>query len=70
MDTPITAKAAILQALIEGESYGLELIDLIAKRTKGKIKLGQGSVYPALSELIRSPLAGRCLRRAGRDSLI
>jgi PadR family transcriptional regulator PadR len=56
MDSPITAKAALLQALIEGESYGLELIDRVETRTRGKLKLGQGSVYPALRDLEKEGL--------------
>jgi PadR family transcriptional regulator, regulatory protein PadR len=55
-DNPITAKAALLQALIKGEGYGLDLIERVKDRTKGKIVLGQGSVYPALRELEREGL--------------
>jgi PadR family transcriptional regulator PadR len=51
MDTLVSAKAALLQALIQGKGYGLELIDRVAERSKGAIKLGQGSVYPALRDL-------------------
>jgi len=51
MESPITARAALLQALIQGESYGLELIDRVKTRTKGALVLGQGSVYPALRDL-------------------
>src|ERR1019366_10243952 len=51
MDTPVTARAALLQSLIQGKGYGLELIDRVKARTKGGIKLGQGSVYPALRDL-------------------
>jgi PadR family transcriptional regulator PadR len=53
MESPITAKAALLQALIRGEGYGLDLIERVKERTKGKVVLGQGSVYPALRELER-----------------
>jgi PadR family transcriptional regulator PadR len=51
MDIPVNAKAALLQALVQGKGFGLELIDRVAERTKGRIKLGQGSVYPALRDL-------------------
>jgi PadR family transcriptional regulator PadR len=51
VDAPVNAKAALLQALIQGKGYGLELIDRVEQRTKGRIKLGQGSVYPALRDL-------------------
>ncbi len=56
MDAPISAKAALLQALVRGESFGLELIERVRDRTKGRLVLGQGSVYPALRELEREGL--------------
>jgi PadR family transcriptional regulator PadR len=56
MESPITTKAALLQALIRGEGYGLELIDRVKERTKGKVPLHQGTVYPALRELERDGL--------------
>jgi PadR family transcriptional regulator PadR len=51
MDTPVTARAALLQALVQGKGFGLELIARVEHRTQGRIKLGQGSVYPALRDL-------------------
>lgn len=51
MESPITPKGAILQALIRGESYALKLIDRVGELTGGEIKLHQGSVYPALKAL-------------------
>lgn len=51
MDTPFSAKAALLQALVRGPGYGLELIDRVKKQTKGAVKLGNASVYPALRAL-------------------
>lgn len=53
MEVPVSAKAALLQALIRGESFGLELIERVRDRTGGRLVLGQGSVYPALRELER-----------------
>ncbi len=53
MDSPLNAKATLLQVLVSGEGYGLELIDRVAKRTGGKMKLHEGSVYPALRSLER-----------------
>jgi PadR family transcriptional regulator PadR len=50
-DIPVNARAALLQALISGPGFGLELIDRVKERTKGKVTLGQGSVYPALRDL-------------------
>jgi PadR family transcriptional regulator PadR len=44
-------RSALLQALVESDSYGLELIERVRKRTDGKLKIPQGSVYPALRDL-------------------
>jgi PadR family transcriptional regulator, regulatory protein PadR len=51
MEPPVNAKSALLQALIRGEGYGLELIERVKQRTGGKMKLHQGNTYPALREL-------------------
>jgi len=56
MDTPINAKAALLQALVRGHGYGLDLIERVKKQTKGAMKLGHASVYPALRSLERDGL--------------
>lgn len=68
---PITPKAALLQALLKGDSYGLELIDLVKERTKGKIVLRQATIYPALREmeaegLLRSYESDPLPERGGR----
>lgn len=51
MDFLVSARLAILQVLFDGPSFGLEVIERVEQRTLGRIKLGQGSVYPALREL-------------------
>ncbi len=56
MDAPVTAKAALLQALTVGEGFGLELIERVRRQTKGKLALSAGSTYPALRELARAGL--------------
>src|SRR5207253_2357127 len=56
MDNPITAKAALLQALIRGPSYGLDLIDRVRQQTGGRVSLYHGNVYPALRALEREGL--------------
>lgn len=56
MDAPVTAKSALLQALVDGEGFGLDLIARVSDRTKGKLQLGSGSVYPALRDLEREGL--------------
>lgn len=42
---------ALLQALVSGESYGLELIERVRAASNGKVILLQGRVYPVLREL-------------------
>jgi PadR family transcriptional regulator PadR len=56
MESPISARTAILTSLISGKSYGLELIERVRERTKGQILLNEGSVYPALKALEREGL--------------
>lgn len=46
----------LLQALISGDSYGLELVERIKERTGGKVVLGPGTIYPALRSLEREGL--------------
>jgi DNA-binding PadR family transcriptional regulator len=50
MEAPLSAKAALLQALsIPG--YGLELAERVRRNTAGHVRLRLGSVYPALQAL-------------------
>ena len=56
MDVPVTAKAALLQVLLDGPGYGFELADRISKRTNGAITLLQGSLYPALHSMEKEGL--------------
>jgi PadR family transcriptional regulator, regulatory protein PadR len=56
METLMNARAALLAALLDGEGYGLELMARVADRTGGAIRLGEGSVYPALRALERDHL--------------
>jgi PadR family transcriptional regulator PadR len=48
---PVTPKTALLQALLKGDSYGLELIDRVKASTKGKVVIRQATIYPALREM-------------------
>lgn len=59
MDTPISAKTALLQILLTGEGYGLDLIERVKTRTAGQVLLNQGSVYPALLKLEKKGLVKR-----------
>lgn len=47
----IIPQAVLLQTLLSGPGYGLELIDRVKTQTKGHIQLNQGTVYPLLREM-------------------
>ena len=47
----LDTRVALLQALMEGESYGLEIIERVRAASRGKLVLLQGRVYPVLREL-------------------
>lgn len=51
MGASVSARTAILLALVKGKSFGLELIDRVSDGTNGAVKLHQGSIYPALRDL-------------------
>lgn len=57
MELTISTKSALLQALVEGEGYGLELMERVREKSGGRFLLHQGSVYPALRELEEEGLA-------------
>lgn len=50
MQVPLSAKAALLQVL-DSPGHGLELIRRVQTKTSGRVRLNQGSVYPALRQL-------------------
>lgn len=50
------ASSAILEALVDGESYGLEIRERVRLRTGGALFLGPGSLYPSLHALERDGL--------------
>ncbi len=67
----MSARAALLQALISGDGYGLELIERVREKSKGAVVLHQGSIYPALRALedegfVRSYDGEPLPERAGR----
>jgi PadR family transcriptional regulator PadR len=47
---------ALLQVLIEGQGYGLELARRLNERSNGALNPGQGALYPALRALEREGL--------------
>jgi len=69
VQSPLSARAALLQALVI-PGYGRELIDRVADETGGLVRLEMGSVYPALEALEAQGLArGQIVRKekgAGR----
>jgi PadR family transcriptional regulator PadR len=47
----VDIRTAILLALMQGDSYGLEIISKVKKATGKRLILAQGRVYPILREL-------------------
>jgi len=56
MDSPITARALLLELLARREGYGLDLIKEAKFRSGYRIRLREGSVYPALHQLEKEGL--------------
>lgn len=65
MESPLAAKAALLQALATPDC-GTGLARRIREATTGRIRLRPGSVYPALRALERAGLVRRMEDRRGR----
>jgi len=55
--SPLTSRAALLLALLEGSAGGLAVIHRVCERTGGAVRLYQGAVYPALHALVAEGLA-------------
>lgn len=49
--TPITAHAAIISALVRGEASGRDIKKRVSDMTKGSMSLGPSTLYPALRSL-------------------
>jgi len=52
----IDPETALLQALLSGPGYGLELMERVKGKTQGNVTLNQGNTYPALRALERDGL--------------
>ena len=69
MNTPLSAKAALLQGLAV-PGYGLELIERVRRGSAGLVRLRLGSVYPALRAMEQEGLLAvrrmRATKRGGR----
>jgi PadR family transcriptional regulator PadR len=59
MGALIKVEAALLLALLQGPGYGLQLIERVRIRSRGRVRLPQGVVYPALLRLERRKLLRR-----------
>lgn len=58
----LSPKTAILQSLLGGEKYGLEVIRDLEERSGKRLRLAQATIYPALREMERE---GYLLAREG-----
>lgn len=56
MDSPVSAKAAVLTVLAVESSCGSEIIERVFVATDERLKLHRGSIYPALAALERDAL--------------
>src|ERR671911_368875 len=65
MQTPVSARAALLQALTM-PGYGLDLIARVRRGSGGRVLLRMGSVYPALLSLERQGLVRRRRKVGGQ----
>ena len=54
MDPGFTVKALIVQSLLEGPAYGQSLVERVRVRSRGRIRLREGSLYPTLQALERA----------------
>ncbi len=52
----VSARAAVMQALISGGGFGLDLIERIRAASGGAVVMCQGAIYPALRDLEREGL--------------
>ena len=67
------ARVVVLKVLSERPMYGYEIATILAERSDGILKLGQGTLYPLLYSLEEKGLIGvsseRRDRRTGRRRL-
>lgn len=70
MHSPFTSRALVLQSLLGGECYGLEILERLKKQIGGKssgkkIRFYQGSIYPVLWAMKKERLL---VSRPGKDA--
>jgi DNA-binding PadR family transcriptional regulator len=51
IQSPLTSRAAVLQSLARRESYGLEILENLERRSGKRVRFYQGSIYPILRSL-------------------
>ena len=71
---PVSVRTALVIVLWGGEGYGLQLVERIRARCRGKLSFAQGTVYPALQELerigiVRSRVSESLPERGGRPRI-
>lgn len=72
MHSPFTSRALVLQSLLGGECYGLEILERLKRqigktggKTGKKIRFYQGSIYPVLWAMKKERLL---VSRPGKDA--
>ena len=58
-------RTVLLLVLSEGPGFGLELIERARRRSRGRIRLNRGGIYPALRKLEREGLVRGWVRLTG-----
>jgi PadR family transcriptional regulator PadR len=61
----LEVRTVLLLALAEGPAFGLELVDRVKERSRGRIRLNRGGTYPALRNLEKKGLVRGWMRRTG-----
>jgi PadR family transcriptional regulator PadR len=56
MKAPVTVRAAVTQALLDGPAHGLEIVRRLRARTGGEVRLAHANVYNALAAMKRGRL--------------
>jgi DNA-binding PadR family transcriptional regulator len=59
MESPLSTRAVLLQALDEASGYGSEIMARVKLKTGGQLVLHSGSVYPALHSMAEEGLIKR-----------
>ena len=65
---PLTpATFHILLSLSDGERHGYAIMTEVAERTRGKVKLGPGTLYTSLKRLVENGVVEETGEQRGRD---